>query len=243
MAPSSPAGTRKVRVHDVGSKAVRRASDVERQPRVPAAAAAAGDDGPRQLVAPSLELALECRDERAEVRRVRPGVHLRDEQDPHATEPMRSRHPARQRSLNARRRCPRGLAGCRRSRRSCSARGGLRAVGGAGCRCRARSRGPVRARPPRRRDCARRGRGRCARRWRCSPSGSTRGARRARPLLGEPVDADDDARAGLDARSGSGRPPPRSRPGRTRPRSPATAPPISSTRSISSRALLARARR
>ena len=73
-----------VRVDDVGPERVRRPEHVDREPRVAVAAAAAVDDGPRELVAASLERVLQRRDERAEVRRVRPGVHLRDEQDPHA---------------------------------------------------------------------------------------------------------------------------------------------------------------
>ena len=73
-----------VRVDDVGAEGVRRPQHVDREPRVPVTSTAAVDDGPRQLVTASLERVLQRCDERAEIRRVRPGVHLGDEQDPHA---------------------------------------------------------------------------------------------------------------------------------------------------------------
>ena len=73
-----------VRVDDVGAEGVRRPQHVDGEPRVTVAASAAVDDGPRELVAARLERVLQRRDERAELRRVRPGVHLGDEQDPHA---------------------------------------------------------------------------------------------------------------------------------------------------------------
>ena len=169
-----PRRNEKVRVHDIGPKAVRRASDVERE----RARAGRGRRGGRRRLAPArgpeprARARASRRTSRGPARRAR-GTSARRAGSAR-TEPMRSRHPAHQAWLNARRRCPRARAAWRRSHRSCSAREGLRGVGGAGCRCRARSRGPVRARPPRPRRCARRGRGRCARRCRCSPSGSRR---------------------------------------------------------------------
>ena len=225
-AREQPGGNEEVRVDDVGVEPPRRLHDVDREPRVAAASAAPVDDGARELVPARLELALERGDERAEIRRVRARVHLRDEQDPHGLS-----------TCSVRRTCPRARAGRRRSRRPCSGRGALRAAAGAGCRCRrpSRARARARSRPP---PALRSARTRAVRsRWRCSPAGSTRwSSTRSSDSCDELVDADDDALAGLDARSGIGRRPPRSRPGRSRPRSRRRRRRARRSRSISSRA-------
>ncbi len=76
-------GHEEVRVGDVGIEAPRRASGIAEQPQVPASAARARvDDRALDLVPAREELALEVRDEDAEVRVVPARVHLRDEEDP-----------------------------------------------------------------------------------------------------------------------------------------------------------------
>ena len=79
-----PRRDEEVRVHDVGPEPSRRPHDVECEPRVAAAAAAPVDDRAREIVAAGLQLPFQRGDERAEARRIRTRIHLRDEQDPHA---------------------------------------------------------------------------------------------------------------------------------------------------------------
>ena len=62
-----------MRVDDIGAEGVRRAQHVDREPGVAVTPPAPVDDGPRQLVTARLERVLQRRDERAEIRRVRPG--------------------------------------------------------------------------------------------------------------------------------------------------------------------------
>ena len=72
-----------VRVGDIGIEAPRRAGGVSEQPQVPTPPARARvDDRALDLVPACDELVLEVRDEDAEVRIARAGVHLRDEEDP-----------------------------------------------------------------------------------------------------------------------------------------------------------------
>ena len=78
-------GNEKMGVDDIGTEAARRLQHVEREPGMPAAPAGPIDDRSRDLVTASLEGVLQRGDERAEGRGVGPRVHLRDEQDPHAT--------------------------------------------------------------------------------------------------------------------------------------------------------------
>ena len=71
-----------MRVHDVGAEAPCRPYRVERQPGVtPSSSGALVDDGSLELVPARAELPLEVGDEDPEIRVVRPGVHLRDEED------------------------------------------------------------------------------------------------------------------------------------------------------------------
>ena len=78
-------GHEEVRVRDVRAKPPCGRHDVPGERRVAGAAAAAVDDRPGELVPPCLEARLQLGDERAEVGRVRAGVHLGDEQDAHAS--------------------------------------------------------------------------------------------------------------------------------------------------------------
>ena len=71
-----------VRVGDVGMEAPRRPGGIAEQAQVaPPPSDARVDDRPLDLVPPGDQLVLEVRDEHPEVRIVRPGVHLRDEED------------------------------------------------------------------------------------------------------------------------------------------------------------------
>ena len=78
-------GDEEMRVHDVRAEPPCGRHDVPGERRVTGAAAAAVDDRPGELVPPCLEARLQLGDERAEVGRVRAGVHLGDEQDAHAS--------------------------------------------------------------------------------------------------------------------------------------------------------------
>jgi hypothetical protein len=73
-----------VRVDDIRIEAARDPAGVASEAEVPAAPSAALDGSALDLVPPRGELPLERRDEDPEIRVVRPGVHLRDEEDPHA---------------------------------------------------------------------------------------------------------------------------------------------------------------
>ena len=71
-----------VRVDDVGLRRAATRPPRERQvAELPAGARV--EHGELDLVAARDERALDLRDERPEVGRVRPGIHLRDEEDPH----------------------------------------------------------------------------------------------------------------------------------------------------------------
>src|SRR5207302_6603196 len=80
-----------VRVDDVRSEAARSAAGGAGELEVAALAAGASvENGELELVAARLERAFGLGDERAEVGIVGPGIHLRDEQDPHAAQyPLR----------------------------------------------------------------------------------------------------------------------------------------------------------
>jgi hypothetical protein len=78
-----PRGDEEVRVDDVRPEAPRCGRDVVRERQMARLAAAAVDDRARQLVPPRGEACLELGDEGAEVGCLRPGVHLRDEEDAH----------------------------------------------------------------------------------------------------------------------------------------------------------------
>ena len=79
-----PGGDQEVPVDDVRTEAARRPGDVAGEKQVTRSPAAPVDDGAGELVSPLLEPCLEVGDERPERRGARPGVHLGDEQDPHA---------------------------------------------------------------------------------------------------------------------------------------------------------------
>ena len=79
-----PGGNQEVRVHDVRVEAARRAKGVAGEIEVAALPACAPvENGPLDVVPPPGERALDLCDERPEVGIVGPGIHLRDEQDPH----------------------------------------------------------------------------------------------------------------------------------------------------------------
>ena len=124
---NSPDGTRKCAQTTSGRRG--RADTACRSSRKRALAAAAPVEHRELDLVPALaQRVLQLRDERAEVGVGRPRVHLRDEQDPHQS-------PSARRAGGRTRPTPR--AGRRRSRRPCSARAARRASDGAGCRCRA----------------------------------------------------------------------------------------------------------
>ena len=77
-------GDEEVRVDDVRVEASGSCADVRGEPRVlRLAPAAVVDHGALELVPAVAECRLELLDEDAEIRVVRPGIHLRDEQDAH----------------------------------------------------------------------------------------------------------------------------------------------------------------
>ena len=76
-----PRGDEKVRIDDVGPVRGERPPGKRQVAELPAGPRI--EDGAFDHVAPRRELTLDLRDERPEVGRVGPGVHLRDEQDPH----------------------------------------------------------------------------------------------------------------------------------------------------------------
>ncbi len=72
-----------MRVRDVGLEAAGHASGVAEERGVACPSAARVDDRTLELVAAGGELALEVRDEDAEVGVIRPWIHLGDEEDSH----------------------------------------------------------------------------------------------------------------------------------------------------------------
>ena len=157
-----PAGTRKCAQTTSGRGAACTALPQLEEP--PLAARAPVEHRQVDVVPALAQRAHAERDERAEVGVARPGIHLRDEQDPHGL--------VGRSGVAAGRTRPTPRAGRCRSRRSCSGRRVRRASGGAGCRCRRRPRGRARGPPRRPPGSARRGPRRCVRVWRRSPSGS-----------------------------------------------------------------------
>ncbi len=74
-------GDEEVRVDDVGALGGERPAGERQVAELPAAARV--ENGELDLVTASHERPLDLRDEGAEVGRVRPGIHLGDEKDPH----------------------------------------------------------------------------------------------------------------------------------------------------------------
>ena len=80
-------GHEEVRVHDVGTEPPRRAKGVAREHEMaPSASCATIEHSTLELMPARGELALEVRDEDAEIRVVRPRIHLGDEEDAQGSE-------------------------------------------------------------------------------------------------------------------------------------------------------------